>query len=186
MTLARPHHRRRRRNRPLVVALFVNAALLLAILAVLVSRREGSWPSVLPSAFAGPAIGQPIAGGGTVYLMPGQMSMNTWGCYVMDTDRQTLSVYQFFPGEKQLRFVAARNFSHDLRMKNFNTTPDPLEIRDLNARAENPRRGERAEDVRDEVDAPADDAGGEQGGEEAGEMTVTPVDPESEPAEQVQ
>jgi hypothetical protein len=135
---ATTHRHRRRRNRPLVLALYVNAVLLAAILVALLSRAGGI-PSVLPAAFAGPAIGQPIAGGGTVYLMPGQMSMNTWGCYVMDTDKQTLCVYQFFPGEKELRFVAARNFTHDLRMKRFNTNPDPLEIRDLNARQENPR-----------------------------------------------
>ena len=171
--------RRRNTDRPLVIALFLNAALLLAILAVLVSRG-GQFPSVLPGAFAGTAVGQPIAGGGTLYLMPGQMSMNTWGCYVMDTDKQTLSVYQFFPGEKQLRFIAARNFTHDLRMRNFNTTPDPLEIRDLNERAEKLRG---AGGAREEDDASAaNKSGHDLGGEEPREMSVPAVEPEPDPA----
>src|SRR4051794_40791064 len=59
---ATTHRHRRRRNRPLVLALYVNAVLLAAILVALLSRAGGI-PSVLPAAFAGPAIGQPIAGG---------------------------------------------------------------------------------------------------------------------------
>ncbi len=135
--------RPRRHTRPIVLALCLNAALLLAILAILLARGAGAGlPDILPAAYAGPPIsGQPIAGGGTVYLMPGQLSMNTWGCYLMDTDKQTLCVYQFLPGEKQLRFVAARNFTHDLRMKIFNTIPDPLEVKDLNDRQASGARG---------------------------------------------
>ena len=54
--------------------------------------------------------------------------MNTFGCYIMDTDAQTLCAYQFYPGEKEFRFVAARNFRHDRRLGNFNTMPDPREV----------------------------------------------------------
>jgi hypothetical protein len=80
---------------------------------------------MLPAALAE---GQPIAGGGSLYLMPGQLSLNTFGCYVMDTDAQTLCVYQYFPGEKELRLLAARSFRHDRRLGNFNTIPDPREV----------------------------------------------------------
>lgn len=118
--------RRPRRNNALVVALYVNAALLLAILASLLSR-DGA-PSLTAPAYGAP-LGQPIAGGGTIYLMPAQFSLNTFGCYLMDIDKQTLCAYQFYPGEKQLRFVAARQFSYDLRIKNFNTIPDPQDTR---------------------------------------------------------
>ena len=114
----------RRRGNPVATALYVNAALLLAILVALASR--GGSPSFLPAAFA--AEGQAIAGGGHLYLMPGQMSINTFGCYVMDTDNQTLCAYQFYPGEKELRLVAARNFRHDRRLGNFNTVPDPRDV----------------------------------------------------------
>src|SRR5687767_6765987 len=61
---------RRRHHRPLVVALYVNAALLLAVLVAVLTRGgaggDGSgWPQFLPAAYAGaPQLGQPIAGGG--------------------------------------------------------------------------------------------------------------------------
>jgi len=117
-----------RRNKSLVVALYVNAAILFAILAVIVARPGGV--SLTPSAFAAP-LGQPIAGGGTLYLMPAQFSPNTFGAYVMDIDKQTLVAYQFYPGEKQLRFVAARRFSHDLRMTEFNTIPPVEDVKKM-------------------------------------------------------
>jgi hypothetical protein len=63
--------------------------------------------------------------------MPGQLSNNTWGCYLLDVDTQTLVAYQFYPGEKQLRLVAARNFKYDRKLSNFNTTPVPQEVADL-------------------------------------------------------
>ena len=114
----------RRRGNPVATALYLNAALLLAILVALLSRSGSG--TVLPAAFA--AEGQQIAGGGSLYLMPGQLSLNTFGCYVMDTDAQTLCVYQYFPGEKELRLLAARSFRHDRRLGNFNTIPDPREV----------------------------------------------------------
>jgi len=117
-----------RRNKSLVVALYVNAALLFAILAVMLAR-PGS-PALTQAAFGAP-LGQPIAGGGTLYLMPAQFSPQTYGAYVMDIDKQTLVAYQFYPGEKQLRFVAARKFSHDLRMTEFNTIPPVEDVKKM-------------------------------------------------------
>jgi hypothetical protein len=117
-----------RRNNALVVALYVNAALLLAILAVMVSRSNGA--AGASAAYAAP-LAQPIAGGGTLFLMPAQFSQNTYGAYVMDIDKQTLCAYQFFPGEKQLRFIAARRFSHDLRMTSFNTIPPEADVKQM-------------------------------------------------------
>lgn len=115
------------RHRPLVIGLYLNAALLLAILVAMISRGGGG-----PSAFAAAPISpEPIAGGGSMYLMPAQFSINTWGCYIMDIDTQTLCAYQFYPGEKQLRFVASRNFHWDRRLGNFNTTPPWPEIQKL-------------------------------------------------------
>ena len=118
----------RRRNRNAVVlALYVNAALMLAVLVALLSRGGGPSISILPRAFGAEA-GQPIAGGGNLYLMPGQLSLNKFGVYVMDTDAQTLCVYEYYAGEKALRLVAARNFRQDRRLGNFNTDPDPREV----------------------------------------------------------
>lgn len=111
-----------KRDRTLVFGLYLNAAVMLAILVTLLGRGNGS--SVLPAASAAaPTQGQPIAGGGSIYLMPGQLSVNSWGCYIMDIDAQTLCTYQFYPGEKQLRLVAARNFHWDRKLGNYNTSP---------------------------------------------------------------
>jgi hypothetical protein len=123
---------RPRSSRSIAAVLWVNATLL-AVIAVLLIHRDGAkFPEILPAAYAQPAGGmQPIAGGAGLFLMPAQFSPNTWGCYVMDVDRQTLVAYQFFPADKQLRLIAARNFSFDRRLGNFNTSPPPLEIRDL-------------------------------------------------------
>jgi hypothetical protein len=119
--------RTRRRRNAVAVALYVNATVLLAVLVALLSRGGGPSISVLPRAF-GAEGAQPIAGGGSLYLMPGQMSLNKFGCYVMDTDAQTLCVYEYYAGDKALRLVAARNFRNDRRLGNFNTDPDPREV----------------------------------------------------------
>ena len=111
-------------------ALWVNAALLATIVIVLLARSGSpSFPN-----FASPAYGQqmPIGGGGGVFIVPGQFSVNTWGCYLMDIDAQTLCAYQFYPADKQLRLIAARYFRYDRRLHNFNTgTPSPDEVNSL-------------------------------------------------------
>lgn len=117
---------RRRRNRSLTIALWANAALL-AILVIAVIGRGNLLGS---SATAAPVL-PPIAGGGGRFLMPAQFSISTWGCYVMDIDKETLCAYQFYPSEKQLRLVAARDFGNDLNLRDFNTTPHPDEIQKL-------------------------------------------------------
>lgn len=117
-----------RQNRSLVVALWANAALLGLILLVLLSRSGG--PSLLPAAFAQNQA--PIAGGGGVFVMPAQLSPQTWGCYLLDIDAQTLSCYQYWPGEKKLRLHAARTYKYDRRLENFNTdNPTPKEVQAL-------------------------------------------------------
>jgi hypothetical protein len=122
--------RQPRRNNAIVVALYVNAALLLAVLVALVTGSRV--PSVLPEAYAAAPAPQPIAGGGGMYVMPAQFSDRNWGCYVMDVDAQTLIAYQWFPGEKKLRLVAARNFRHDRRLHDFNTdSPTPADVAKL-------------------------------------------------------
>jgi hypothetical protein len=135
------------RTHLMTVGLYVVAALLLANLAAVLSRNDG--PAWLP-----PAYGQrqaPIAGGAGMFVMPGQLSGSTWGCYLMDVDRGTLCVYQFDAGRKQLHLVAARSFVNDTKLANFNTIPSPQEILDLVNKQEQPVRGGA-------VPAPAPDA----------------------------
>ena len=114
-------------------ALWGNFIVLAAILLVLLCRNGGpSFPTM-----ASPAYGQqlPIGGGAGVFLVPGQFSTNTWGCYLMDVDSQVLCAYQYYPGDKQLRLVASRYFRYDRRLKDFNTpSPSPDEVSQLVAR----------------------------------------------------
>jgi hypothetical protein len=117
-----------RPNKALLAALYVNAALLAGILLAVASRDSG--PTLVPAAFAQHQ--PPIAGGAGLFMMPAQFSTNTWGCYLMDVDQQTLCAYQYLPGEHQLRLVAARNFRYDRKLGNYNTAnPSPLEVKDL-------------------------------------------------------
>ena len=123
-----------RRNQPLFIALCANALLLAAVLIVLLTRNDA--PHLVS-----PAYGQnqvPIAGGAGLFVMPAQFSSTTWGCYVMDVDSQTLCAYQFVPGEKYLRFIAARNFKFDRQLRNFNTEPSPLEVKELVEKEQGP------------------------------------------------
>src|SRR5688572_18316147 len=97
-----PRRHRVRRHRPLVIALYVNAALLAGILVVMLSRDSAL--QMLPAAYG--QVQQPIAGGGGVFIMPGQLAPGSWGTYMMDIDAQTLSVYQYTPGDNMLRLKA--------------------------------------------------------------------------------
>ena len=105
------------------LALYGVGALLLANLMATLLRSD--------SAVAQAQRQPPIAGGGGLFIMPAQLSGNTWGAYLMDIDKGTLAVYQFFPGTSQLKFVAARKFTNDTKMENWNTSPSPQEVADL-------------------------------------------------------
>src|SRR5688500_14816322 len=121
--MRRPH-----RKNAVVIALYINGALLLAVLVALITGART--PSMLPEAFAAPPAPLPSAGGSGMYLMPAQFTPNSWGCYLMDVDAQTLCAYKWFDGERKLRLVAARHFRHDRRLHDFNTdqpTPDGVE-----------------------------------------------------------
>jgi hypothetical protein len=111
-----------RRVTPPVVALCVVGVLLLANMAVSLSRRA-----------QGVALAQqaPIAGGQGIYVMPAQIAQNLWGCYLLDVDAGTLCVYQYFPGRKELQLLSSRDYTWDRRLKNFNTSPSPEEVEEL-------------------------------------------------------
>ena len=108
--------------------MYVNAALLAGLLLFMLGRN--STGSVLPAAYGQ---NQPaFAGGGGLFIVPGQFASNTFGCYLMDVDAQTLAAYQWFPGEKKMRLVAARSFRYDRMLGEFNTdSPSPPEVKAL-------------------------------------------------------
>ena len=118
-------------SKHLVYALYLNAALLLAILLVLAGRgRAGVEAASAQSAVPDmtPPNAAPIAGGGGIFVMPCQLHPDVWGCYLLDTNRQTLCAYEYRAGEKALVLSAARNFRFDLDLKNYNTFPAWYEI----------------------------------------------------------
>ena len=121
--------KRSRRRNPLVVALYLNATLLAAVLVALLARGSGG-PVLTPAALAQ---AQPaIAGGAGLFVMPAQFSSNVWGCYIMDVDQQTLCAYTVSGSPPKLRLIAARNFQYDRRLKNYNSDGlTPLEVKDL-------------------------------------------------------
>jgi hypothetical protein len=132
MTPAWTFMNRPRRRNPVAVALYVNAGVLIAILAVLLAR--GSDQPMLPTAL-GQSQPPGIAGGAGVFLMPAQFSSNVWGCYIMDVDQQTLCAYTVSGSPPQMKLVAARNFRWDRGLKNYNAgTPSPQEVQDLIAK----------------------------------------------------
>ena len=116
------------RNNPIVLALYVNAALLLGI--ILLLARRGNVPVLDPAS----ALAQvpSIAGGQAgVYVVPAQFSNDLWGCYLLDADGQTLCTYAYDPGTRELKLTAARDFRYDRDLRNFATTPAPWEVRQM-------------------------------------------------------
>ena len=122
--------RRSRRNQPLLIALYLNAALLLAVLVALLARGN----SGLSSTAYGALSPQPIAGGASLYLMPAQFTQNSWGCYILDIDTQTLCAYRYHPTNdgSDLQLVAARKVTYDRKLTHFNSDrPSPEEVKQL-------------------------------------------------------
>jgi hypothetical protein len=116
------------RSNPIAFALYINAALLLAIVILLAAHGRPMLASVALGDATNPQQ-IPIAGGNGIYVMPCQLHPSVWGCMVMDTNRQTLAVYEYRAGEQSLVLTAGRDFGYDLQLKNFNTDPAPDEIK---------------------------------------------------------
>jgi hypothetical protein len=132
--------KRPRRRNPVAVALYVNAALLLAILAVILGRSDSaSRLSLTPAAFA--QAQQPIAGGAGLFIVPGQFSQNIWGLYLLDVDQQTICAYSVTGSPPALRLMAARNFRYDRRLNRYNVAGlTPEEVKDMVEKEQNSGR----------------------------------------------
>jgi hypothetical protein len=68
---------------------------------------------------------------GQVLAVAGQITGDTYGLYLVDLERGIITMYQWAPKERKLRLLAARNFSYDLQLDEYNTEPSPKEIRDI-------------------------------------------------------
>lgn len=121
---AMPNSRDTPSTHPLTRVLWFNGIALLVIATALLLRGGGD---LLPANSASAQV--PIAGGGGIYLMPGQLSNSMWGTYLMDVDAQTLMVYHYDAASRKLELLAARDFTHDRQLPNFNTQPAPEEVK---------------------------------------------------------
>jgi hypothetical protein len=123
-------------NRTALALCFNGVVLLMILLAIMTRDGRGFGAS--------PAFGQtPLPAAvntAGVVVMPGQLSATHWGCYVMDPQNQTLSVYEYNPGETVLKLTAARDIQYDRKLRFFNTSPSPTDIRKLVERQEEPSR----------------------------------------------
>ena len=122
--------RRSNRHNKISLALFANAIALALVALALFAKNESKFPAMIPAAYG--QNGQAAIGGGAgVFVVPAQFGSNFYGCYIMDVDAQTIAAYQMFPGEHNFRLIAARTFRHDRKLNNYNTLPDPNEIKKL-------------------------------------------------------
>ena len=124
-------------NRTVLALCFNGIVLLLILLAIATRDGRGFGGS---TAFGQMQLPQAVTSNSGIVIMPGQLAPNHWGCYVLDSQNQTLSVYQFEPGEHDLKLAAARDIQYDRKLGNYNTSPAPEDIRKMLERAEEPSR----------------------------------------------
>jgi hypothetical protein len=136
--------KRPRRPHGLVLALYVNAALMAAVLVALLGRHDT--PTLTPAALGQvqqqfPPAQQPIAGGAGLFIVPGQFSSNVWGLYLLDVDQQTICAYTVTGSPPQLKLIAARGFRYDRRLSNYNVGGlTPVEVKDMIEKEQNNAR----------------------------------------------
>ena len=71
-------------------------------------------------------------GGDDMLVVGGQITKDSYGLYLVDTKRQALCIYQWLPGSRKLRLMAARNFKYDVQLDEYNADkPTPSEVKRL-------------------------------------------------------
>ena len=71
---------------------------------------------------------------GNIFAVAGQLSRETYGVFLVDAENGTICIYEWVPDKiagRKLRLMAARNFSFDMQLDDYNTEPLPREIRIL-------------------------------------------------------
>ncbi len=76
-------------------------------------------------------VSTPGGGNADVFVVAGQISRETYGLYLVDYKNSTICVYQYFPKSRKLRLMAARTYSFDVRLDDYNTDPSPQEIKKM-------------------------------------------------------
>lgn len=65
-------------------------------------------------------------------VVSGKVTSDSYGMYLVDLKRRTICVYQWLPSSRKFRLMAARNFSYDVQLEDFNNAkPTPREVREL-------------------------------------------------------
>ena len=72
----------------------------------------------------------PNVGGDRLLAMPAQLSEGRHGLFLVDREAGIIAVYEYSNG-RELRLVAARNFTYDLQLDEYNTTPPPSEVQEI-------------------------------------------------------
>lgn len=94
--------------------LWVIAILLAIIATALVVRPDGVFG-------VRPAYGDtPMVGARGIFAFTGQLDRNSYGLFMMDVDSSNVWCYQYVPGRGRLRLVAARSFSYDRYLEDYN------------------------------------------------------------------
>ncbi len=111
--------------RAATVANWLAVALLALVAAVLVSEVGFGVPAAHGQGGAG------IERSENVFVVAGQITPDTYGIYLVDTEHHRLCMYQWLPSSRKLRLLAVRNYSYDLLLDEYNTEKLPREIKQL-------------------------------------------------------
>ncbi|MFP4104965.1 MAG: hypothetical protein ACLFVU_02650 [Phycisphaerae bacterium] len=76
------------------------------------------------------------ASDGKVFAIAGKVSRDTYGVYLVDTQRGTIAIYQFLPNERKLRLMAARTYTFDMQLDDYNSAaPSPADVKKMVGKA---------------------------------------------------
>jgi len=118
-----------RRNGPLSARWLVVGLLAVIAAALLIQAGAGDASANRTPLAAGSAAGQ------SLLVVAGQVTRDSYGLYLVDQENRTICVYQWLPTTRKLRLLAARTYAFDVKLDQYNTEPDPLEIKKLGEQA---------------------------------------------------
>lgn len=102
---------------------------LLANAAVWLWSQPGTLQMASPA--YGQVSGQPVGARG-LFMAPAQIGPRDFGCYLMDVDAGTISIYRVDAATSRMRLLSARSFRNDRLLEDFNNdSPTPREVQKL-------------------------------------------------------
>jgi len=109
-------------HRPMVQWVIVAVLLVIAACLVLELGLGASWAAAQVTS----------VGGNDMLVVGGQITKDSYGLYLVDMKRQSLCVYQWLPGTRKLRLMAARTLKYDVQLDEYNADkPTPSEVKRL-------------------------------------------------------